>query len=106
MSRYQRIYDLIQNNLKPVHFELENESHTHSVPENSETHFRLFLVSNEFVGQTRVQRQQMVNELLKTEFQNGLHAFTQRLLTENEYQTQAGQNEFVSPACHGGSRTK
>lgn len=106
MTRYQRIYDLIQNKFAPIQLELENESHSHSVPENSETHFRLLLVSNEFIGKSRVQRQQMVNELLKDEFQNGLHAFTQRLLTEQEFNSQLGQNDFVSPACHGGSRTK
>lgn len=29
-----------------AHFALENESHKHSVPPNSETHFKLVLVSD------------------------------------------------------------
>jgi BolA protein len=30
----------------PQHLELDNESHQHSVPANSETHFRLVMASD------------------------------------------------------------
>lgn len=85
--------------LKPEFVELINESHNHSVPKNSETHFKLLLVSLEFVGMARVQRQRKVYDLLSEELKNGVHALTMRLLTPEEYSKE--QLDFVSPSCHG-----
>lgn len=88
---------------QPVHFELENESHSHSVPRNSETHFRAVIVSGKFVGQSRVHRQRDVLSAIAAELKSGVHAFTMRCLTPEEWA--AGQAEgFISPACHGGSK--
>lgn len=97
VSRYNRILKVLSENFSPVHLELENESHQHSVPAGSETHFKLLLVSEKFQGLTRVARQQAVYQSLKEEFSSGLHAFTQRLLTPEEWQTAMGV--FESPAC-------
>jgi BolA protein len=86
--------------LNPVFSELINESHNHSVPKNSETHFKLLLVSESFVGLSRVQRQRKVYEILAEELKNGVHALTMRLLTPEEYSKE--QVDFESPDCHGG----
>lgn len=88
--------------LNPEFVELINESHSHSVPKNSETHFKLLLVSAEFVGMARVQRQRKVYDLLAEELKSGVHALTMRLLTPEEYSKE--QSDFVSPSCHGGSK--
>lgn len=88
--------------LSPEFVELINESHNHSVPKNSETHFKLLLVSTEFVGMSRVQRQRKVYDLLAQELKSGVHALTMRLLTPEEYTKL--QPDFVSPSCHGGSK--
>lgn len=92
--------------LKPEFVELINESHSHSVPKNSETHFKLLLVSPEFVGMPRVQRQRKVYDLLAEELRSGVHALTMRLLTPEEYTLEKSkvQPDFVSPSCHGGSK--
>ncbi len=42
--------------LSPLVLEIDNESHGHNVPKNSETHFRVVLVSEAFVGLNRVKR--------------------------------------------------
>lgn len=89
-------------NLNPEFVELVNESHNHSVPKNSETHFKLLLVSEEFQGLSRVQRQRKVYDLLAEELKNGVHALTMRLLTPEEYSKE--QPAFISPKCHGGSK--
>ncbi len=96
-----KIQDKIHS-LKPSFFELINESHNHSVPQNSETHFKLLLVSVLFVGLNRVQRQRKIYDLLADELKNGIHALTMRLLTPEEYAKE--QATFESPNCHGGSK--
>lgn len=103
-SRSERIEALLTSSLAPVHLEIENESHRHSVPANSETHFKVLVVSASFEGLSRIDRQRRVNELLKTELQNGLHALTQKALTPNEWVQQKQSLSFESPDCLGGSK--
>jgi BolA protein len=87
----------------PILLELENESHQHSVPKNSETHFKVLIVSKRFVNIARIARSRMVHETLAYELKNGVHALTLRLLSEDEYQAGAAEG-FISPECHGGSK--
>jgi acid stress-induced BolA-like protein IbaG/YrbA len=48
-------------------------------------HFEAILVSSEFAGKSRVQRQQMVNAVLKPYFDSGeLHALSMKTLTPEE----------------------
>lgn len=102
MSREQRIQQALTQGLAPLHLEIDNESHMHSVPVNSETHFKVLVVSAAFEGKSRIDRQRMVNDLLKAELQSGLHALTQRALTPAEWEKQ--QSVFESPECLGGSK--
>jgi BolA protein len=96
----------IEAAFQPVaHLELVNESHTHSVPRNSETHFKLVLVSASFEGLSRVTRQRRVYDVLKDEMAGGVHALTQRLLTPEEWSPEAVAT-FESPNCHGGSKRR
>ena len=103
-DRQSRIADLIQNKISCLELWIENESHGHGMNRGvvqPETHFKILVVSDDFQGKSRIDRQRMVNDLLKTEFQNGLHALTQRLLTSQEWETQKATvtKEFVSPLC-------
>lgn len=98
-----RIENKIQM-LNPTFEEVTNESHKHSVPKNSETHFKLFLVSELFQGLNRVQRQRKIYDLLAEELKDGIHALTMRLLTPEEYSKE--QAAFESPNCHGGGQKK
>lgn len=88
----------------PTVLTLENESHSHAVPANSETHFKLILVSPAFEGKSRLDRQRMVTDLLEDERRRGLHALTQRVLTPVEWEQVKDSFEMVSPACHGGGK--
>ena len=48
-------------------------------------HFEAIIVSAEFVGKSRIQRQQMVNALLREDFDSGkLHALSMKTLTPDE----------------------
>lgn len=103
-SREQRIRELLNLSLAPVELGVENESHMHSVPPNSETHFKVLVVSDVFAGKSRIDRQRLVNEVLKSELQSGLHALTQKTLTPSEWESQKETLNFVSPQCLGGSK--
>lgn len=103
--RHAKMTNLLTKNLKIEEIWLENESSNHSVPIGSETHFKLFLVSADFQGQSRVERQRLIQTLLADEFSQGLHALTMRLLTPQERLAQGPEN-FISPECRGGSKAK
>ena len=54
-------------------------------------HFEALVVSAEFAGLNRVQRQQRVNAVLKGHFDTGvLHALSMKTLTPEEWSTQRG----------------
>lgn len=98
MDRAERMTDLLQSEFQPVRLEIENESSRHGVDRGGESHFKLLLVSEKFRGRSRVERQQSVANLLKSEMDQGLHALTMRVLTPEEWE--AGQADgFISPDC-------
>jgi BolA protein len=49
-----------------------------------ETHFDVHIVSGQFSGLTRVERQRRVYAALETEFRGGLHALSLKTLTPAE----------------------
>jgi stress-induced morphogen len=98
-----RLRSKIEAAFAPLHMELVNESHSHSVPKNSETHFKLVLVSARFEGLSRIARQRLVHEAVADELRAGVHALTQRTLTPTEWNSGAASG-FESPECHGGSK--
>lgn len=101
----KRILHKISTSFSPVHVEVVNESHQHSVPVNSETHFKVLVVSARFEGLSRIARQRLVHEVLIEELKTGVHALTQRTLTPAEWERE-GAASFVSPPCHGGSKAE
>lgn len=102
--RETRIIEALKGAFAPAHLEVENESSQHSVPPGSETHFKVLIVSESFNGKSRIDRQRLVNEALKAELQSGLHALTQRTLTQEEWDKQKATINFESPECLGGSK--
>lgn len=96
MSREERITSILMKAFTPKAFEILNESHMHSGP-RTESHYKVFLVSNKFDGLSRVERQQVVYALLSEEFDTGLHALSMRLKTPGEISNKS--HEFKSPDC-------
>ena len=82
---------------------VENESHKHNVPPDSETHFKVTLVSGAFEGQGRVKRHQGIYRLLADELSNGVHALALHLYTPAEW-ADSGKASPESPNCLGGSK--
>ncbi len=103
MSVRQTIETKIRSALAPSHLEVINESHMHSVPPGSESHFRVVVVSERFEDLPLVRRHQRVNRILEQELQAGLHALSLQTLTASEW-TRRGGETLASPACLGGSK--
>lgn len=102
MTRKERIHACLQEGLSPVHLDVIDESHMHSVPKGAETHFKIVVASDAFEGKSLVNRQRAVNKLLQGELAGGLHALTMTTLTPGEW-SQA-PDVPSSPACRGGSK--
>ena len=103
MTMQQTIERKIQSALTPAHLDVINESHMHSVPPGSESHFKLVVVSDAFEGKSLVQRHQAVNGILSDELKGGIHALSMETLTAPEWRQRDGRT-MDSPACHGGDK--
>ena len=104
MSRKQRIQDKLQAGLSPMHMEVIDESHMHSVPAGAESHFKVILVTGQFAEHKPVGRHRLVNRLLSDEFSSGLHALALHTWTPDEWFEKGGAAP-ESPGCMGGSKT-
>lgn len=89
--------------LAPRHLEVENESHMHSVPANSETHFKVVAVSDQFDGMRKVARHQRVYQLLTAQLAGPVHALALHTYSPQEWQQRAAEAP-ASPDCLGGSK--
>ena len=72
----------------PEHLEVIDESELHrghaGWREGGETHFRIEMTSDAFVGQSRLARQRAVNECLAEELAGGVHALAMTLRAPGE----------------------
>ncbi len=98
MSLEASIREKIERTFQPIYFELENESKMHSRG-GAETHFRLIVVSDVFVGMSRVDRQRAVSQLFDFERDQGMHALSQRTFTSDEWLQWKDKLSFKSPPC-------
>ncbi|GLS25989.1 BolA family protein [Marinibactrum halimedae] len=102
MNVEQSIQKKIIESVSPDYLEVINESHNHNVPENSETHFKVVAVTEQFEGLARVRRHQLLYQILSEELQGGVHALSLHLFTPLEWQERQKQTA-TSPLCMGGS---
>ncbi len=95
-----RLHQAMQS-LAPEHLELVNESHMHSVPPGSESHFKAVVVSDQFAGLNAVKRHQAVYRALG-DLMSSIHALALHTYTPEEWS--ARQQAPASPNCLGGSK--
>lgn len=102
-----RIQSIIEAKLaehfKPIHLEVVNESSMHNVPEGSESHFKVVVVSDLFEGKRLIGRHREVNGVLKDELANHIHALAMHTYTQQEWAKAFGEVPD-SPNCLGGSK--
>ncbi|MCB1705391.1 MAG: BolA/IbaG family iron-sulfur metabolism protein [Halioglobus sp.] len=105
MSVQQEIEQQLQSTFAPLVLEVANESHMHSVPANSETHFRVVLVTDQFAGRRPVARHQQVYAALADQLAGPVHALALHTYTPEEWQRRE-QPAPASPDCLGGSKAE
>ncbi|ATG79305.1 MULTISPECIES: BolA family protein [unclassified Pseudoalteromonas] len=101
MSMQQQIQEKISSAIACKHLNVINESHMHS--KGTESHFKVIVVSEEFAGKRLLQRHRQINEILKDELANYIHALAIHTYTPDEYTEQGGEAPD-SPNCMGGSK--
>jgi len=88
MNRSERIRLTLDRALNPLKLEIIDESSLHAghsgAREGGETHYRVEVVSTEFIDKSRVARQRLINTLLADEFSGGLHALSIKARAPNE----------------------
>ena len=89
--------------LEPLYLEVINESNSHNVPPNSETHFKVVLVADVFDSERLLGRHRRVNRILAEELAGGVHALALHTFTPAEWEARFGAVP-ESPACLGGGR--
>ena len=92
----------LNHTFEPIHLDVINESYMHNVPDGSESHFKVVIVSAMFEGQRLITRHRAVNQCLANELAHHIHALAIHTYTESEWQQQ--KNVPLSPSCHGGSK--
>jgi len=101
MSVGQTIHDILVEALAPVHLDVANESDQHNVPANSETHFKVTVVSDSFTDSSLIQRHRTINKLLAEQLSGPVHALSLHTHTASEWHEKGGKVPS-SPPCRGG----
>ena len=92
------ITEKLQKAFQPKVLSVKNESFRHRVPKDSETHFKVLIVSEHFAPQTLIERHKTVMSLLSEEIKGSIHALSLRLMTISEYKE--SYVDLTTPNCH------
>ena len=83
MTRAERMLAALQARLGSASIEIEDESRLHAghagAPQGGESHYRVKIESTAFHGLSRIERHQLVHEILKAELTGGVHALALEL---------------------------
>ena len=101
MSMQAQIEEKLAAGISCKHLNVVNESHMHSRGE--ESHFKVVVVSENFIGMRLLQRHRKVNEVLQNELAHHIHALAIHAYTPEEFSEKQGQTPD-SPNCLGGSK--
>ena len=93
----------LANDFNPLHLEVINESSNHNVPEGSESHFKVVVVSPSFEGKNLLARHRLINSTLADELKGIIHALAIHTYTEEEWKEESN-GAPMSPPCLGGGK--
>ena len=110
-SRKERMESTLIQKFNPVKLEIINDSNNHSVKEGSETHFRLYIVSECFKNKTKVQTHQEIYKLFTNEMGekhlNKLHSLSIYSYSPEEYEKNKSLSENkIPPVCASKNKNK
>lgn len=94
------IREKLRKSFDPRFVDVINESYMHNVPKDSETHFKIVIVSDQFNDKSLITCHRMVHDVLQVELKS-IHALS--LLTKTPEQWEKNNKVITqSPACRGG----
>lgn len=93
----------LHEHFSPSYLEVLNESNMHNVPANSETHFKVTIVSGNFNDKRLIQRHRAVNGVVAVELAGPVHALALHTYTQEDWAKKQG-NAPNSPNCLGGGK--
>jgi BolA protein len=92
----EQIYHQLTTAFSPQHLCIDNDSHLHSGP-NTNSHFKVLIVSTEFAGLPLVKRHQKIYNELK-EVMKQIHALQLNAWTPEEWQKKSSEGEVDIPS--------
>lgn len=107
LNRESRIKIKLEDTFKPIHLDIENESYKHSVPKNSETHFKIVIVSDKFNNKSSIESHRLVYKVLSDEMgekkDNKLHAISLFTFSTDKWKKSRENEESIkkieTPPC-------
>jgi BolA protein len=82
------IIDKLTKAFFPTQLHVTDESHLHEGHAGhrpgGQTHFRVHIVAEAFIGKSRIDRHRMINAVLAAELKGGVHALAIRALVPGE----------------------
>jgi len=98
MSRKKRIEEILTEKFIPKELTVTDFSHQHSVPDGSESHIEVYIISSEFNGLSLVQKHRKIYQVLNQEMSSGLHALKLQVMGTEE----KPEERTAPPKCKGG----
>jgi BolA protein len=96
MSVKSQIEELCSKALNFDFMSIENESHLHSSSQSAESHFKLILVSNDFLNISLIKRHKRIYKILN-KIMPKIHALAIHAFTEEEFKNNTVNTN--SPDC-------
>ena len=92
----KKIINSLNRNFKLASLKIVNESSMHNVPEGSESHFKIVIVSDNFIKKSLIQRHKEIYKALG-EIMNDIHALSIHAFDNMEFEL----NPMIldSPQC-------
>lgn len=103
MTMRQYIEAELSSSFSPEYLEVVDESHRHNVPPGAESHFKVILVAEKFVGQRLVSRHRQIYSVLSEALAGSVHALALHTYTAQEW-NDLQDKQLASPPCMGGGK--
>ncbi len=89
-SLQAKLHLILKAKFNPEYLEIIDDTYKHqghlNTPYHEETHFTVFIVSQDFQAISRLERHQRIMTVLREFFETQLHALSIKALTSAEYQ--------------------
>lgn len=99
------IQEKLSTEFQPTYLDVINESHMHNVPANSETHFKVVVVSQKFdTVKSPIQRHRLIHSVLENELAGPVHALSIVAKNPTQWEKMLADGKTIesSPNCRGG----